>query len=43
MTDAIYEEARIYPTDKRGQRELAALLEKEGIRRWILPTRGRDF
>jgi [citrate (pro-3S)-lyase] ligase len=33
MTDAIYEEARIYPTDKRGQRELAALLEKEGIRR----------
>lgn len=33
MTDAIYEESRIYPTDKRGQRELAALLEKEGIRR----------
>ena len=28
-----YEEARIYPTDKRGQRELMALLEKEGIRR----------
>ncbi len=33
MTDAIYEESRIYPTDKRGQRELCALLEKEGIRR----------
>lgn len=28
-----YEESRIYPTDKRGQRQLAALLEKEGIRK----------
>lgn len=28
-----YEEARIYPGDRRGQRQLDALLEKEGIRR----------
>lgn len=33
MTDAIYEESRIYPTDRRAQKELCALLEKEGIRR----------
>lgn len=32
MTDAIYEEARIYPTDKRARKELEELLEKEGIR-----------
>lgn len=28
-----YEESRIYPADRRGQKQLAALLEKEGIRR----------
>lgn len=33
MFDDSYEFSRIYPTDKRGQRELSALLEKEGIRR----------